>query len=166
MDRPLLIATLVILLSSAFIGVNLVYAPKSAQLQGFEQALKEEEELGRLSNDLLFTEKRVETYRNRLMEKGGEEEQLIDRIREIANEVPVRVISIIPLSAQKGVRGPSFVSLRVLFEGSYHQLGTFISKVENSEKFIRVGGIEFAVPAGKTSQPIVYEVEVSTLRYF
>ena len=101
------------------------------------------------------------------MEKGKEEEEFIDRVREIAKDVPVRVISMIPSSASKSERSSSnFTSLHILFEGTYHQLGTFVSKVESAEKFMRVESIRFTVPPGNSSRPITHEVEVSTLRYF
>ena len=167
MDRNVLISTAVVLLLSAFVGVNFVYKPQTVDLKSLEQAVKHEQELGDLTNDVSSMEKRLKVYRSHLMEKGKEEEQLIDRVREIAREVPVRVISMVPSSVSKSERrGSNFVSLRIIFEGSYHQLGTFISKVENSEKFMQVGSIHFSVPLGNSSQPITHEVEISTLRYF
>ena len=160
MDRNLLMAMAVVLLLAAFIGANFIYQPKVNQMKQLTAALDQEEELGTLSTELTSLEKRLQNYDSRLMEKEKEEAELIDQIRKIANEVPVRVLSMTPESERKG---PRMISLRVSFEGTYHQLGNFVAKVENSEKFMKIDSLRFTT-VGRTSKPIVFEVEVSTLR--
>lgn len=162
MDRNILISTVVILLLTAFIGANFVYEPKSRQLRRLEQGLAEEEEFNSLSNEISSLEKRLQLYHRRLMEKGKEEVELVDRVRDIAKEVPVKVVSMVPIPVRRG-KGFDFVSLKIIFEGSYHQLGTFVAKVENSEKYIRVNSIQFSASHGSDSS-MVHELEVSTLR--
>ena len=154
----------VVLLLGAFIGANFIYQPKVNQMKQLTAALDQEEELGTLSTELTSLEKRLQNYDSRLMEKEKEEAELIDQIRKIANEVPVRVISMTPESERSDNReGPRMISLRVSFEGTYHQLGNFVAKVENSEKFMKIDSLRFTT-VGRTSKPIVFEVEVSTLR--
>ena len=164
MDRNLLMAMAVVLLLAAFIGANFIYQPKANQMKQLTAALDQEEELGTLSTELTSLEKRLQNYDSRLMEKEKEEAELIDQIRKIANEVPVRVISMTPGSERSDNRkGPRMISLRVSFEGTYHQLGNFVAKVENSEKFMKIDSLRFTT-VGRTSKPIVFEVEVSTLQ--
>ena len=164
MDRNLLAATVVILLLAAFTGANFIYQPKVNQLKQLTEALNQEEELGGVLAEIVSLEKRFQSYGSRLMEKGKEEVELIDRVRKITNEVPVRVVSITPSSERNEGKGPRLVSLRILFEGSYHQLGNFVAKVENSEKLMRIESVRFATADTKMSEPILFEVEISTLR--
>ena len=162
MDRNLLFVSVVILLVSAFVGVNFIYQPQMTQIKALEQAFQEEEQLGELLNDISSTEKKIKVYRQRLMEKGKEETELIDRVREIANAVPVRVVAMTPGGRRATGRGATLVLLRISFEGTYHQIGHFVSKIENSEKFIRLESLRFQGPGGDNRQMGV-EMEISTL---
>jgi len=168
MDKNLLISTAVILLLSAFIGANFIYEPKVRQLKNLERILAEEKELGSLLDEIATAEKRIGNYETRLMEKGKEEAELLDRVRDIANEAAVPVISITPSGQRQGGRKgnePQFISVRILFGGSYHQLGRFIARVESSEKFMRIESIRLTGQAGTPSKSLMPEVEISTLRH-
>ena len=165
MDRPLLTATFVILLLTAFTGVNFIYQPKADRLRQLTEALDQEEEWGALSMEVSSLEKRLQGYDGRLMEKDKEEVELIDLVRKIANEIPVRVVSMTPESERtQDRRGPRLVFLRILFEGTYHQLGHLVAKVENSEKFMRIDSLRFTTVGGSPSKTILFEVQISTLR--
>ena len=166
MNRNLLVPTTVILLLAFFIGANFIYQPKVNQMKQLTAALDQEEELGTRSAEVSSLEKRLQSYESRLMEKEKEEAELIDRIRKIANEVPIRVLSMTPESERSGDRkGPHFISLRIVFEGSYHQLGHFVAEVENSEKFMRVDALRFTAAENRAAKPIIFEVGISTLSH-
>lgn len=165
MDRNILISVAVILLLSAFIGANFIYEPKMRQLRRLEGVLQEEEERNTLLDEIVRMEKRVQSYKRRLMEKGREEEELIARIQAIAKEVAIPVTSITPLSRKQreGTRGaePQFISVKIQFEESYHQLGKFVATVENSQSHLRIQAIRLTTRPGTPS--LFHEVEISTL---
>ena len=165
MDKNIWLATAALLFVSALVGMNGIYQPKKTQLTQMEQAVQQEEELDSLAAEVSSLEKRLQTYSHRLMEKGKEETELIDRVREIANGIPVRVLSMKPSTGSKQAQqGLLLVSLQLTLEGSYHQLGAFVAKVENSEKFMRVDSIRFTTPTAASSKSIVFELEISTIQ--
>lgn len=147
MEKNSLIATLVILALGFLAGFNLIYLPGMKQLRALEATAKEEQLIGQLYDEVKTLKKKVTAYAERRFTPGKEEIELLNRVREIADETQVRVISMMPeqrREKKRGKKGYEKFSLTLHLEGSYHQLGEFISKIENEAKFIKIDFLQFS----------------------
>lgn len=148
MDKNTFIASIAIFFLGCLIGLNGIYLPKMEELRLLRDMQKEEEARARLLDEMKALEKKVTTYQERLISSGKEEIELLNRVREIAAESKVRVTSMTPIEERdRRKRKYKKFSLNISFEGDYHLLGDFVSKVENSEKVMKIDMLEF-MPKG------------------
>lgn len=147
MEKHTLVITLVLLLIGFVVGFQFIYLPKMEAIRSLEELQKEEEEKGVLSDEVTKLEKQLVSYEKRLFPKGKEEIELLNRVREIASDTGVRVTSIIPQEVRdKRKRTYQKFLLTISFAGTYHHVGDFVSKIESSEKVMKIDALEFSVP--------------------
>lgn len=163
MDRNTLVATIAIFLIGSLAGFHFVYRPKIAELRTLEQMQKEEKEKRLLVEKVASLEKKISGYREKWLPPLGKEEiELLNRVRETASEAQVRVIAMVPQEAKRSKKAIyRKFSLTISFEGTYHHLGDFISKVENNERMMKIDAVEFSVPQKQGDFPLQCRVTLS-----
>lgn len=163
MDRNTLVVTVAIFLIGSFTGFHFVYRPKMAELRSLEQMQKEEKEKKLLGEEVASLKKKISEYREKWLPPSGKEEiELLNRVREIANGAQVRVISMVPEEVKRPRKAVyRKFSLTISFEGTYHHLGDFISKVENEERMMKIDAMEFSILSKQVEFPLVCKVTLS-----
>ncbi len=152
----------VILLVTIFIGFNFIYAPVMKEMRGLASAVKEAEGKKELVDEAARLEEDLTRYLRRGIPPGKAEMELLDRVREIAGESGAQVTSILPQKELKGREKEGYrkYTIRISFQGSYHTLGDFISKIENSEKMMKIDSLEFS-PAKEGTSSLQCDVTLS-----
>jgi len=163
MDKNILVITLVILLISVFVGFNFIYEPKVSELRQLEKMQNEEQEKGVLFEEIQGYEKKIKMYEGRWVPRGKEEIELLNRVREIAGDSQVHVASLVPqFKEEHSGKGYRKFPIVVSFEGTYPQLGDFISMAENTGTFMKIDRLEFSTTAQSESDlPLACEVTLS-----
>lgn len=163
MERNTLFATIVIFLVGSLTGFHFVYRPKIAELRSLEQMQKEEKEKSLLAEEVASLEKKIAGYREKWLPPAGKEEiELLNRVREIASETQVRVVSMVPEEIRKA-RKTTYrkFSLTISFEGTYHHIGDFISRVEDKERMMKIDAMDFAISPKQEEFPLLCRVTLS-----
>ena len=154
MDRNMLMITAIVLTVSILIGFNFIYEPNMKELRALEQMQGEELEKKSLLDEIATYEKKIALYQKHWVPRGKEEVELLNRVRDIAAECQVQVTALTPQSKREFWGGGSRkFPIAISFEGTYHALGDFISKVESMGIFMKVDRLEFAQTSGEEGQP-------------
>lgn len=142
------IAVAVIIVTLGVVISVSLYNMRMRKITTLKNNIKEEKE----KNDLLVVLNKLEgslnAYRMRLKKKDAS--VLINKITDLSRQSNIRINSLTPVQTQERdifVKVPISVSL----EGTYHQLGNFISALENSADFLRVESLSISV-SGRTSE--------------
>lgn len=111
-------------------------------IKSAEENIKNIEAVQRRLNDL---KKRIGSYENRLPQKK-EIPSLLQYLSEIAAESGVKITSIEPVKeiAPAGSKDYTEIPIALSAKCGYHQLGTFISKLESSPRFMKVSNIKIS----------------------
>ena len=163
MDKNTFFASLAIFCAVCLVGLNMIYLPKMEELRVLRGMQSAEEERVKLSEEVTVLEKKVQGYQEHLLSSGKEEMELLNRVREIASESGVRVTSMTPMEDQDRGSKKKFkkFALNISFEGSYHLLGDFISRVENSDKVMKIDLLEFSPKGQNEDFPLECNVVLS-----
>lgn len=89
-----------------------------------------------LVSKIADAEKRLAALHGRLPEKA-EISWLIETINKLADDAGISLLSVTPVSREP-FEGYYRLPVRIDIECSYHQLGDFVSRVENSPRFLSV----------------------------
>lgn len=133
-----LVVILVPLIGGLFAGGVLVVKPGLARIAVIKTELgglsKKETSFGNIAN----SEKRLSGYKQKLS-GTGDKAWLIEELNSIADKAKFSILSITP-DEKKSAGGGYLerISVRIEAEGNYHQLGEFISRVENLEQYVKI----------------------------
>ena len=86
---------------------------------------------------ILDTESRMEAYRAKLS-KPGDKTWLIEQLNLIGDKTNVSIVSIVPEESKKVGDYLDRTSVRIEAEAGYHDLGEFVSRVENLEPLVKI----------------------------
>jgi Tfp pilus assembly protein PilO len=140
--KPTAISGVVIFLCAGLIGYHAVYRATRRELTGIEQELSEQRDVQALRVSLAASLDHLEQLRKRLPPQP-DTEWLIGELTQVAKAAGVQLSSIVP---QEPVPSQDATRLSVLlrFEVSYHELGKFVSAMENTPSFMWVSRLEIA----------------------
>ena len=162
MDRNTFFASVAIFVVGCLIGLHLIYLPKMEELRLLRDMKREEEERQLLVNEITTLEKKVAGYQERRISPGKEEIELLNLVREIAGESKVRVTSMAPEGErEKRKKKYQKYSLTISFEGTYHLLGDFVAKIENSQKVMKIDILEFTASQTPDELPLECRMTLS-----
>ncbi len=137
--RPGLVSGLLVLLAAGLLGSR-IYAREQAKLVNIHQQFSEEQQRQALREDLASRLRQLDQIRSHLAPEV-ETEWLFEQVHTLAQNVGINVTSLTPLPP-KPLEEFTQVGVNVQFESSYHQLGTFLSQLENAPAFLQVDDLE------------------------
>ena len=162
MDRNTFFASVAIFVVGCLIGLHLIYLPKMEKLRLLRDMKREEEEKQLLVSEITALEKKVAGYQEHRISPGKEEIELLNLVREIAGESKVGVTSMTPEGErEKKKKKYRKYSLTISFEGTYHLLGDFVSKIENSQKVMKIDMLEFTTSQTPSELPLACRMTLS-----
>ncbi len=157
--KPTLVSGLMMLALTSVLGYHNIYRPHQARVQALEKQLIEQRQTQELREQVARSLEELERLEQQLP-REPETEALVREISKLAEEAGVQLTSIIPQSP-KPLRGFTHLSVQLQVVTSYHELGKFISVLENAKPFINIDelGLGQRDPSGSTQA----RMTVSTL---
>ncbi len=119
-------------------------------------------EIPKFKNDIRTYEDKV-TYYEKMLPAEREIPSLLQSLSEMAKNSNVKIIGITP-TVMEGEKGTIYQELPILIsaKSGYHELGRFLSSLENSERFIKVADISIR---SNSSNPKKHDVESLMVTY-
>ena len=161
----LLVVYFNLLLKPQALKIARVYAEagkKDAELKSAEALIARTDEMKR---SIEAYDKKVGRYEKTLPTEHGLP-NLLEDLSAMANESRMRIVGIVPLPEKGGtaVKGRAYREIPIMISASsgYHELGRFLSALENCDRFIKVADIR--VQAGKVSAKR-HDVDLLVLTY-
>ena len=126
------------------IGANLVYFFLLKPISDKLRVIKTQKSTAEDWYLLNTARQAVKAFRGRLV--GPDELKLVrSRIINIARRCDVTVLSIVPSSSEERFGwGLAKIPIKVQLQGGYHDIGSFISRLESSEKLFIVDDLRIA----------------------
>ncbi|MFH1593769.1 MAG: type 4a pilus biogenesis protein PilO [Candidatus Omnitrophota bacterium] len=130
--------------------------PRVRKLRADIKAVRESLRLkGKLINKVDGLKKGLEGYEN-MLSRERELPMLLEKISDLARDSHVKILAISPFFTQvgSGKGGASQavyqeVPITIRAEGGYHEVGVFISKLENSERYLQISDLKIQSNDGK-----------------
>ena len=138
--RPTLLSGAVIAALAALGGYQRLYAPSQHMLSTLQTQLEEQRQTQELRVQLARSLQDMERFRKRLPPKP-EAEWLVHEVGQLAEKTGVQLTSIAPQDPTK-LGALTRLAVMLQFRASYHQLGEFVSILENATAFMRVDRLE------------------------
>lgn len=136
----LIIATAVIIIAVVITGVVFIFMPFSEKTRSLKADILKERDKNVLIGKIRALGKHLKVYEKRIAQDGTVS-WLVGDLADIASKEKIELSSIMPGSPEDyGLYAKLYVTMNIA--STYNQLGRFISKVESSEKFLRVEKIE------------------------
>lgn len=137
-SRLVIISILIVLITFA-IGTLLIYIPFTEKNKSLRAQILEERNRNLLIGEIRAIGKHLKIYEKRLPEGRGVS-WLLGEISEMASDKQIEISSIKPGAPEdRGLYTKLYVVMDTI--STYHQLGSFLSKVESSKKFLKVESI-------------------------
>ena len=134
--RPAVLCGVVVVALAGYLGYYGIYLPDQRKLSTLREQLTKEQETQELAGGLVHSLEEVEQLRKRLPQ-APETERLLQEVGRIAQQEGVQLISIVP-QEPKGLQDVTRLAVTLKFVSSYHQLGRFVSGLENAPLFLLV----------------------------
>lgn len=119
-------------------------------------------EIPKFKNDIRTYEDKV-TYYEKMLPAEREIPSLLQGLSDMAKNSNVKIIGITP-TVIEGEKGTIYQELPILISArsGYHELGRFLSSLENSERFIKVADISIRA---NSINPKKHDVELLLMTY-
>ena len=125
-------------------GYHRIQGWHQQQGRAIEAQISQEQAAQRILTELSSLQQRVARYRQRLPEEA-EASWLVKAIVALAQEAGVQLTKIAPETPHAN-RQFTRLAVNVEFTASFHQLGTFLDRLERAEPFIRIERLQVAPP--------------------
>ena len=135
------IVPVVLIILTGMLTANSIYQTQAAKVKQAEAAITEEKKKHSALKKIKEIEDKIKKY-NPCLSDSADVNQFLEVINKTISGTDINLVSIKPLSFEEQA-GYGF--LRVVLKAicTYHQLGDFISKLENSKMFIKIDNIKF-----------------------
>ncbi|MCK4590270.1 MAG: type 4a pilus biogenesis protein PilO [Candidatus Latescibacteria bacterium] len=131
------------------IGVNLLYFLLLKPVSNRFRVIKTQKSVGEDLYLLNATRQAVKEFRGRLV-KPDELKLVRRRIIDIARRYNITLLSIAPPSSEEKIGwGLAKIPIKVQLQGGYHDIGSFISRLESWEKLFVVDDLHIFNQVGK-----------------
>ncbi len=138
-NNKLFIATAVIAVLTLVIGIVFIYAPFADRNKFLRADILRERDKNILVGKIKALGKHIKVYNKRIPESGGVS-WLLGEISNMASKERIEVSSIKPGNPEDyGLYTKLFVVVEIA--STYNQLGSFVSGIESSEKFLKAESI-------------------------
>lgn len=153
--KPSVISGVAILVVSGLFGYQRVYVSSRQELSRLREQLREQQQAQELRVQLARSLQELERFQQQLPPEP-ETEWLIREVGRLAQKAGVQLASITPQNPTK-LDAFTRVAVTLQFQASYHQLGEFVSAIENATSFLRVDQLEVSGGQQRTT-PILLTV--------
>lgn len=171
------------LVVGSFLGILLIIKPSMTRLFSLQRDIEAISKKTGAYTDILSKEKKLAEYNSRLS-PAGDKTKLMDTLNGAASSAGLNISSVTPEENRPVTEYLRQDSVRMDGEGGYHQLGEFISRVENMPDFVKIlsvdifedasqegnsafvslpwGGPGLAAPAAQPRRNGLHRISVST----
>ncbi len=132
-----LVMLLAPVLAGLLFGGMMVVKPSLSRISAIQTQRSDLAKKESVFNDILQQEKKLIGYRQRLS-KIVDRAKFIDNLNALAGKSGLTVLSMVPEEKTVMATYLERVVVRIEMEGNYHQLGEFVSSVENLEQFAKI----------------------------
>ncbi len=90
---------------------------------------------------------------------------LLESLSEMANSADMRIAGIVPVAAKEvpgAVRVYREIPINITGKAGYHEVGRFITSIENSDRFMKVTDIQIK---GDKASPRMHNVDLTVVAY-
>ena len=140
MIKPAMVSAVSILVLAGFVEYAHIYQPAQQKRRQLQDRLNLERQTQALKVGIISGLDEIERLRSRLPSKP-ETEWLLKAVGDIAKAEGVQ-LDVVTLEEPRRVQDTARLSVSLSFRTSYHQLGRFISALENSPKFLWIETME------------------------
>lgn len=155
--RKSTIIFILIILLAFRIGYGGIYKSNLKKINSIKSQMEEEKNKNESLSIISILERKIRAYQERSF-SVAEGTQILDRVSRMAERLGIKIEAFNPLSAEEKEYYIE-LPLKIPFSCDYHQLGEFLSLIENSEEFIRVKDLEMkkstVVASGEAKIPEV-----------
>ena len=118
------------------IGNKFIYQPRTKIIKQIHLEIEKQTQKNGLLQDIIALKKDIASYNERIP-RNTEITWIVDEISKLSKDSGIELLSLEPQAIED--RGSYYrLPLELDIKCSYHQLGNFLSKIENSPKFIRL----------------------------
>lgn len=142
MIKPAVVSAVLVLALAGSLGYYQIHQPTQQKLGELKDQVSLERETQALKESILGGVEEIDQIRRRLPSKP-ETEWLLRAVGDIAQVEGIQLASIAPEAPQR-LQDVARLSVNLRFFTSYHQLGRFISALENSPHFLWIETMEVA----------------------
>lgn len=142
-----------------------VIQPSFNKMKYIETQKKEFREKEPVFREVLATEARLAEYQKR-MAQDRDLTPLMSKLTGLAEKAALQNVS---TALEKSLGGPEGeiekLSINIEATGSFHQLGDFVSMIENLEDFVRISRLDFARSQASTSMAVEQSAKPEMKRF-
>jgi len=122
--------------------------------------------IGKFKNNLAAYEEKVDRY-EKMLPAQQEIPALLESLSDIAKNSNVKIVGIMPIVGKGDkakTRSQIYKEIPILInaKSGYHELGKFLSNMENADRFMKVSDIQIK---SNVSSPKKHDVEILVLTY-
>ena len=151
-------------LITIILAKKVIYAPQEEKINLLKEKIREERKKVSLLKEIEQIEQDISFYQKKISPRK-EVSWVLDEVTKIAKDAEIKIATLEP-QPPEDIGIYTRLPLKLKVECSYHELGNFLSRLENSEKFLRVDsmqiesreGIEFPMPDKSKAMLVVSSV--------
>lgn len=156
--RKKTVIRIAILFFAIILANKVIYQPQVRKIKMLEDQIVGEKEKNKLADEINELGNKINSYRQKIS-TPGDISLVINEVFKIAKDMKIEIVSLQPQQTEEEtlyVRLP----LKVVIEAGYHELGRFLSRIESSEKFIKVDNLQISTAeVGSAGVPTLEEGE-------
>jgi type IV pilus assembly protein PilO len=146
-------------------GVVKSYAKAKKVETDVKTAKRDISEIAELKKQVAQSRGKIESYES-MLPAEQEVPKLLEDLSTIAKESNVKILGITPLPARQESRSPGQIyqetPILINARSGYHELGRFLSQLENSSRFMKVVDIDIKADRSSSKR---HDVELLVLTY-
>lgn len=174
--QQVIIAAVALTLTLIFLYFNFLLKPQLTNVfslidkaKRLESDLKRSQQdiasVAKLKKDIVASKEKVARY-EKMLPAEQEIPGLLEDLSNMAKKSNIKIVSIIPAVAKEGSEGTDGIyqeiPILITAKSGYHELGNFLSNLENSDRFMKVADIGIRA---STATPKKHDVELLVLTY-
>ena len=150
------------ILAGSFLGWNLVVKPHMAAIRYAQTEVQNLSSKESSFSNIGVLEKKLTDFKKRFS-TSSDSTWLVDQLNSIANESSFTILSVKPEDDLAMLGGYlTRILVRIEADANFHQLGKFVSRVENLEQFVKIVVLEIDTgdvsDTGSSRKPTTYKI--------
>ncbi len=143
-QNEIYLASVGIIAVGSFVGWNFFVSPLVKQSKLLETEKRNTVKKEAVLRNITYSEKKLSAY-DEALSSTKEITWLIEALNRMASESSLTLVSAAPAGDEN--RGDyKKITLQIEARGGYHALGDFVSRVENSTRFIKISSCHLELP--------------------